>query len=60
MLQRVRDLNVRAVALLPELLDVFFADVETNASPTLVRELLPRLARFELREATLPSYERTL
>ena len=57
MLQRVRDLNLRAVTVLPELIDVFFADVETNASPALVRELLPRLARFELRSATLPTYE---
>ena len=58
MLQRLRDLNVRAVAVLPELLDVVFGDVETNASPALVRDLLPRLARIELRSATLPSYER--
>ena len=39
MLQRVRDLNVRAVTVVPGLIDVFFADVETNASPALVREL---------------------
>ena len=58
MLQRVRELNVRAVTVLPGLLDVFFADVETNASPVLLRELLPRLARLELRVATLPTYER--
>ena len=58
MLQRVRDLNVRAVTVLPGLLDAFFADVETNASPALVRELLPRLARLELRVATLPTYQR--
>ena len=57
MLQRVRDLNVRAVAVLPELIDVVFADVETNASPALVRELLPRLPRFQLRSATLPTVE---
>jgi len=57
MLQRVRDLNVRAVTVLPALLDVFFADVETNASPALARELLPRLARFELRVATLPTFQ---
>jgi LCP family protein required for cell wall assembly len=57
MLQRVRDLNVRAVTVVPGLVDVLFADVETNASPALVRELLPRLARFELRSATLPTYE---
>ena len=58
MLQRVRDLNIGAVTVLPELLDIFFNDVETNASPALVRELLPRLARIELRSATLPTYER--
>jgi hypothetical protein len=57
MLQRLRDLNLRAVAVLPELIDVVFADVETNASPALVRELLPSLARIELRSATLPTYE---
>ena len=58
MLQRVRDLSVRAVTILPGLLDVIFADVETNASPSLARELLPRLARLELRVATLPTYAR--
>jgi LCP family protein required for cell wall assembly len=57
MLQRLRDLNLRAVTVLPELIEVIFADVETNASPALVRELLPRLARIELRSATLPTYE---
>ncbi len=57
MLRRVRDLNVRAVAVLPELVDVLFADVETNASPALARELLPRLSRLELRSATLPTEE---
>ena len=57
MLQRVRDLNVRAVTVLPGLLDVVFADVETNASPALARELLPRLGRLELRVATLPTYQ---
>ena len=56
MLQRVRDLNVRAVTVLPGLLDAVFADVETNASPALARELLPRLARLELRVATLPTF----
>ncbi len=57
MLQRVRDLHVRAVTVLPELIELLFADVETNASPTLVRELLPRLTRLELRVATLPTYQ---
>jgi polyisoprenyl-teichoic acid--peptidoglycan teichoic acid transferase len=57
MLQRLRDLNLRAVTVLPGLLETFFADVETNASPALARELLPRLGRFELRAATLPTYQ---
>ncbi len=57
MLQRVRDLNILAVTVLPGLLDAVFADVETNASPALARELLPRLARLELRVATLPTFQ---
>ncbi len=57
MLQRVRDLNVRAVTLLPELIETVLADVETNASPALVRELLPRLGRLQLQAATLPTVE---
>lgn len=57
MLQRLRDLNLRALTLLPELVDTFFADVETNASPALVRDLLPRLGRVQIRAATLPTYE---
>lgn len=57
MLQRVRDLNVRAVTLLPELVETALADVETNASPALVRELLPRLSRLRLQAATLPTFE---
>ena len=54
MLQQVRDLNVRAVTVHPELLEVVFADLATNASPALVRELLPRLARIELRAGAEP------
>ena len=57
MLRRVRDLNLRAVTLLPELIETALADVETNASPALVRELLPRLARLQLQAATLPTFE---
>lgn len=57
MLQRLRDLQLRAVTLIPELVDTLLADVETNASPALVRELLPRLGRLQIRAATLPTYE---
>lgn len=58
MLQRLRDLNVRAVTVIPDLVETVFADVETNATPALVRDLLPRLGRIQLRTATLPAYER--
>jgi polyisoprenyl-teichoic acid--peptidoglycan teichoic acid transferase len=57
MLNRVRQLNVRAVAALPELIETVLADVETNASPALARDLLPRLGRLQIRTATLPTYE---
>jgi polyisoprenyl-teichoic acid--peptidoglycan teichoic acid transferase len=57
MLNRVRQLHVRAVTVLPELIESVLADVETNASPVLVRDLLPRLGRLQIRSATLPTYE---
>lgn len=57
-LERLRELNLRAVTLLPDVVDAVFDDVETNASPALVRELVPRLARLQLRSATLPTEER--
>jgi hypothetical protein len=46
---------VRAVTVLPELVESVLADVETNASPALLRDLLPRLARLQIRSATLPT-----
>ncbi len=57
MLTRVRELNVRAVAMLPDLVETVLADVETNATPALLRDLLPRLARVQIRSATLPTVE---
>jgi len=57
MLQRLRDLQLRAVTIIPELVDTLLADVETNASPALLRDLLPRLGRLQIRAATLPTYE---
>jgi polyisoprenyl-teichoic acid--peptidoglycan teichoic acid transferase len=56
-LARIRELNVRAVAVLPELVDSLFRDVETNATPTVATSLLSRLARLEIRAATLPTVE---
>lgn len=55
MLSRLRELNVRAVGTIPSLVETFFEDVETNASPALVTSLLPRLGRLELMAATLPT-----
>src|SRR5690606_9908582 len=61
MLQRVKELNVRAVTLLPELVDTFFTDVETNASPALARQLATRVPNLTLSTtATLPNEEATI
>ena len=57
MLQRVRDLHVGAITRLPALVETFFDDVETNASPALVRTLLPRLPHLRINAATLPVVE---
>ena len=54
LLAKLKDLNVRAVSKLPQLVDVFFQDVETNVSPALVQQLLPRLNQINLSSATLP------
>lgn len=59
MLERIRSLNVRAVALLPELVDTYFADVETNASASLVRQILPHVSSLRIQSATLPTREVT-
>jgi polyisoprenyl-teichoic acid--peptidoglycan teichoic acid transferase len=57
MLARVRDLHVGAITRLPALIDTFFDDVDTNASPALVREMLPRVPRLRIQAATLPVIE---
>ena len=57
MLDRVRSLNVRAVTVLPGLADTFFEDVQTNASPALVRQVLPRVPGLTIQSATLPTVE---
>lgn len=61
LLNRVKELNVRAVGTIPALVDTFLNDVETNASPALVRSMLPRLGSVEIsRTATLPTKEAQL
>jgi LCP family protein required for cell wall assembly len=55
-LKRLRELNVRAATVIPALTDTFFQDVETNAPPTIIAQLLPRLPRLELQATTLPTH----
>ncbi|MEM7735628.1 MAG: LCP family protein [Deinococcota bacterium] len=57
MLERLRELNVRAVGKVPELVDIFFSDVETNMSAELALQLIPRLGQLEIYAATLPTHE---
>jgi hypothetical protein len=49
-------MNVSAASKLPELVDVVFKNVETNASVALVRQVLPRLNNVQLQTTTLPTY----
>lgn len=61
LLNRVKELNIRAVGTVPALVDTFMSDVETNASPALVRSILPRIANLEIaKTATLPTSEAQL
>jgi LCP family protein required for cell wall assembly len=57
MLQRLRDLNIRAVGMLPELVETLTVDIDTNTSAALLLELLPRLGELQLQAATLPTFE---
>jgi len=54
-MQRAKQLNFRLVTLIPDLMDTYLSDVETNASPALIRQLATRLPNLELKAtATLP------
>ncbi len=55
MLARLKELNVRAALKVPELTGVFFSNIETNASPALVRSLLPHVSQLQIEAATLPT-----
>jgi polyisoprenyl-teichoic acid--peptidoglycan teichoic acid transferase len=58
MLHKVQAMNVQAAFKLPELVDVLFKNVETNATPALVRQLTTRLSQLQLKQtATLPTFE---
>ena len=53
-LRRLQDLNVRAALAVPTLLDTYFDAVDTNLSPALASQLLPRLPHLRLESVTLP------
>ncbi len=56
-LRRLQDLNVRAALAVPTLLDTYFDEVDTNLSPALVSQLLPRLPNLRLESVTLPTQD---
>lgn len=56
MLAKLKAMNVSAASKVPELVDVVFKNVDTNASVALVRQMLPRLNNIQLQTATLPTY----
>ena len=57
MLARVKALNVRTAFKAPELVDALFENVETNATPGLIKSVLPRISSLQLEAATLPTEE---
>lgn len=56
-LERLQELNIRALGRVPTLVDTYLDRVETNLSPVLAAQLTPRLGQLELRAATLPTHE---
>jgi polyisoprenyl-teichoic acid--peptidoglycan teichoic acid transferase len=58
MLHKVQAMNVGAALKLPELINVVFENVDTNATPALVSHLTTRLQGLHLGQtATLPTFE---
>lgn len=58
MLQRLKEMNLRAVTLVPSLIETYLGSVETNASPALLRQLAARIPNLRLTAtATLPVNE---
>ena len=57
LLGKIKELNIRTVSLVPELFQMLIEDVETNAGPGLLRQLVPRIGNLEIRTATLPTLE---
>jgi polyisoprenyl-teichoic acid--peptidoglycan teichoic acid transferase len=58
MLHKVQAMNVQAAFKLPELINVLFKNVETNATPALMSHLTTRLSSLHLQQtASLPTFE---
>ncbi len=55
-LKRLKELSLSTAFKAPELIDALFENLETNATPKLIAQLLPYLSRLELQPATLPTY----
>lgn len=55
MLNRFQELNLRAISTVPELVETYVDEVDTNLSPALLSQLLPRLGELELEAVTLPT-----
>lgn len=56
MLGKLKAMNVSAASKVPELIDVVFENVDTNASVAIVRQMLPRLSSMQLQTGILPTY----
>ena len=52
MLAKIKAQNVRAVGTLPKLIGTYLDEVESNISPALVSQLVPRLSNLEIHTAT--------
>ena len=56
LLVRAKQLNVRVVGSIPEIIDTYIDEIETDLPPQLIIKLLPRLSGLELIARTLPTY----
>lgn len=57
-LHKLKTMNVQAAVKLPGIIEAVISNVETNATPALVRQLTTRLSSLQLKQArTLPVFE---
>lgn len=58
LVDRVQQLNIRALGAVPKLIDTYTDEVETNVPPRLAARLYQHLNSISLRALTLPTHER--